>query len=315
VRWLGLLLLGCLSLAVLSLSMGAAGHYPPWQWHNLPSAILTDLRLPRVLAGLAAGGLLGLAGALVQVLTRNPLADPYILGISGGAAVAALSAMLLGAGLLLQHVSAAIGALLVLALVLWLARSRQVWDGSRLILTGVVLATALGAVVTLLLSLAPDGVLRGMLFWLMGDLSRAPGGTLALVVLLMLLPLVLFLARDLDLLTRGDVLAATLGVRVEQVRFIVFVIAGLATAIAVITVGTIGFVGLIAPHMARLLVGLDHRRVLPASILIGAMLVVAADLIARLIIAPQQLPAGSILALIGAPIFLYLLYRHQGRYG
>lgn len=311
-----ILLLSCLCglLGLTALSMGSAGHYPPWQWQQISNVIITELRLPRLMAGLAAGGLLGLAGALVQVLTRNPLADPYMLGISGGAAVGALSAMLLGAGLWWQHVSAAGGGMLVLALVLWLARSHVIWDGSRLILTGVVLATALGAVVTLLLALAPDAALRGMLFWLMGDLSRAPSGYVALMVLLLLLPVAIVLARDLDLLTRGELLAASLGVAVRRTRLLVFLIAGLATAVAVVTVGTIGFVGLIAPHIARLLLGLSHRQVVPASILIGAILVAGADLLARLVVAPEQLPAGALLALLGAPLFLYLLYRHTGRY-
>lgn len=272
--------------------------------------IILELRLPRALAALAAGGLLGLAGALVQVLTRNPLADPYILGISGGAAVGALLAILFGGMLISQHIGAALGALAALGLVLGLAQGGHVWSGQRLLLTGVVLASALGAVVTVLLALAPDYALRGMLFWLMGDLSAAPAPWIALSGLLVLSLGVLPLARSLNLLTRGELAAASLGVNVIRLRYLAYGCAALATALAVITAGTIGFVGLLAPHIARLLLGGDHRWALPGALIVGASLVLLADGLARVVIAPQQLPAGAILALIGAPVFLYLL-RYQ----
>ncbi|AHE99362.1 FecCD family ABC transporter permease [Thioalkalivibrio paradoxus] len=313
-RLFGVVLLASIAACLLAINLvwGSSG----WVWPLGPDAavervILVELRLPRALAALAAGGLLGLAGALVQVLTRNPLADPFILGISGGAAVGALLAILLGGPLLAQHLGAAVGAFAALALVLGLARGEHAWTGHRLLLTGVVLASALGAVVTLLLAIAPDRALRGMLFWLMGDLSAAPGPWIALVGLAVLALLTLPLARDLNILTRGELAAASLGVSVGSLRYLAYLGAAVATALAVITAGTIGFVGLLAPHLARLIVGTDHRAALPAAVLLGGSLVLLADLIARVVIAPQQLPAGSVLALIGAPMFLYLLHRAQ----
>jgi len=307
-----LMVLTALGLLAGNLFWGSHGLIWPFGHEAaLERQILAELRLPRVLAAVAAGGLLGLAGALVQVLTRNPLADPYILGISGGAAVGALLAILLGGTLLTQHLGAAVGALAALALVMGLAHGEHAWTGHRLLLTGVVLAAALGAVVTLLLAIAPDTALRGMLFWLMGDLSVAPAPWIALIGLAILGLLAMPMARNLNILTRGELFAASLGINVNTLRYLAYLGAAVATALAVITAGTIGFVGLLAPHLARLIVGADHRVVLPAAILLGGSLVMLADWVARLVIAPQQLPAGAVLALIGAPIFLYLLHRSQ----
>ncbi|MEW5838692.1 MAG: iron ABC transporter permease [Pseudomonadota bacterium] len=308
------LLLACLLLLLLtSLSLGSSGWLPPAHWHDpIQQSIVLELRLPRALAALAVGGLLALAGTLIQALTRNPLADPYILGISGGAAVGGLFAILLGLTAWMQQISAALGAFGTLLLVIALAHGEGAWTRQRLLLTGVVLASALGAVITLLLALAPETALRGMLFWLMGDLSGAPAPWLALGALGLLALLVLPWARDLNILTRGADSAMSLGVNVRALRWGAYLLAAIATALAVMTAGSIGFVGLLAPHLARLLVGADHRRALPAAILLGASLVMLADLLARTLIAPQQLPAGALLALIGAPLFLALLYR-EGR--
>ncbi|MEW6445989.1 MAG: iron ABC transporter permease [Pseudomonadota bacterium] len=276
---------------------------------DIERRIVLELRLPRVLAAFAAGGLLGLAGALIQVLTRNPLADPYILGISGGAASGALLAILAGLPLLFQHLGAAAGALTALLLVMALAHGAGAWTHHRLLLTGVALAATLGAFITLLLALAPETALRGMLFWLMGDLSGAPAPWFALAGLTLLTLLTLPWARDLNILARGETSAAALGVSVKSLRWTVYLLAATATALAVITAGSIGFVGLLAPHLARLLIGADHRYTLPGAILSGASLVMLADLLARTLIAPQQLPAGAVLALIGAPLFLILMQR------
>lgn len=310
-----LLVVTCLIL-VASLLLGSAG----WIWPDAPTwatdrQIMLELRLPRVLAAFAAGGLLGLAGTLIQVLTRNPLADPYILGISGGAATGALLAILLGLPALVQHASASLGALGTLLLVIALAHGEGAWTRHRLLLTGVVLAAALGAFITLLLALAPETALRGMLFWLMGDLSGAPAPWFALAGLGLLILLSLPWARDLNILTRGEASALSLGVAVRELRWGSYLIAAIATALAVITAGSIGFVGLLAPHLARLLLGADHRFALPGAVLIGGSLVMLADLLARTLIAPQQLPAGTLLALIGAPLFLVLLYRQSGQSG
>ena len=271
--------------------------------------IVVELRLPRALAGFACGGLLALAGALMQVLLRNPLADPYVLGISGGAGVGALGAMLLGlAGLGIAGFSF-VGAFATMLLVFGLAHGDGSWTQTRLLLTGVVIASGCGAIVALILTLAPEQKIHGMLFWLMGDLSQAIDGTLALVTLALALATALPFARELNLLARGADQAASLGVAVPMLRRIVYALASLATAVAVTTAGSIGFVGLIVPHLVRLTLGNDQRLLLPAAALAGGSLLVLADTLARTIVAPIQLPVGVLTALIGVPVFLYLLGR------
>lgn len=272
-------------------------------------AIVLDLRLPRALAGFACGGLLALAGALMQVLLRNPLADPYVLGISGGAGVGALSAMLLGlAGLGIAGFSF-VGALAAMLLVFGLAHGDGSWTQTRLLLTGVVVAAGCGAVVALILTLAPEQKIHGMLFWLMGDLSQAVDPRPALAVLSAAVLATLPFARELNLLARGADQARALGVAVPALRRIVYAVASLATAVAVTTAGSIGFVGLVVPHLVRLAIGNDQRLLLPASALAGGSLLVLADTAARTAVAPLQLPVGVLTALIGVPVFLYLLGR------
>ncbi|GAB1394587.1 iron ABC transporter permease [Rhodocyclaceae bacterium] len=272
-------------------------------------AIVLDLRLPRALAGFACGGLLALAGALMQVLLRNPLADPYVLGVSGGAGVGALAAMLLGlAGLGIAGLSFA-GALTAMLLVFGLAHGDGSWTQTRLLLTGVVVAAGCGAVVALILTLAPEQKIHGMLFWLMGDLSQAVDPRPALAVLAAAVLVTLPFARELNLLARGAEQAHALGVAVPVLRRIVYAVASLATAVAVTTAGSIGFVGLIVPHLVRLAIGNDQRLLLPAAALAGGSLLVLADTAARTVVAPLQLPVGVLTALIGVPVFLYLLGR------
>ncbi|MDP2795529.1 MAG: iron ABC transporter permease [Sulfurisoma sp.] len=279
---------------------------------NAAAAVVHGLRLPRALAGFACGALLALAGALMQVLLRNPLADPYILGVSGGAGVGALSAMLLGlAGLGIAGFSFA-GALAAMLLVFGLAHGDGSWTQTRLLLTGVVVAAGAGALVALMLSVAPEHQLRGMLFWLMGDLSQAGEASQtwgALATLAAALLVALPFARELNLLARGAEQALALGVRVTLLRRVVYVVASLATAVAVTTAGSIGFVGLIVPHLVRLGIGNDQRLLLPAAALAGGSLLVLADTLARTIVAPVQLPVGVLTALIGVPMFLFLLGR------
>ncbi|MCC6878853.1 MAG: iron ABC transporter permease, partial [Rhodocyclaceae bacterium] len=268
-----------------------------------------ELRLPRATAAFACGGLLALAGALMQVLLRNPLADPYVLGISGGASVGALSAMLFGLPLLLVNGGAFAGALAATLLVFGLARGDGSWTQTRLLLTGVIVAAGCGAAVALILSIAPENKLRGMLFWLMGDLSHAASPWPALAMLALGLLAALPFSRDLNLLARGDLTARALGVPVARLRGGVYVLAALATAAAVTTTGSVGFVGLIVPHLVRLAIGNDQRVLLPAAALAGGALLTLADTLARTVVAPQQLPVGVLTALIGVPVFLYLLTR------
>ena len=276
---------------------------------ELPLDVVLSLRLPRALAGFACGGLLALSGALLQVLLRNPLADPYILGVSGGAGVGAILAILVGWGAAGIGGAAFAGALAAMLVVFGLAHGDGSWTQTRLLLTGVIVAAGCGALDALLLSIAPDHKLRGMIFWLMGDLAQAGDPRFALLALLIVLALALPFARELNLLTRGADLAQSLGVEVGRLRAGVYLGASLATAAAVTQSGSVGFIGLIVPHLVRLALGNDQRLLLPAAALAGGSLLSVADTLARSLIAPQQLPVGVLTALIGVPVFLFLLAR------
>ncbi len=265
------------------------------------------VRLPRVLAAFACGGLLAVAGAMMQVLLANPLADPYVLGVSGGAATGALLVLMLGVAALPVSMGALLGAGVALTLVLMRGSRDHQQDTTRLLLGGVVLAAGWSALITLLLALAPESRLRGMVFWLMGDLDGVTAWWLPTTALALVLILLRPLAADLNVLLRGEVLAFSLGVPVARRRLQLVLLAGLATALAVATVGSIGFVGLLVPHAVRLRIGNDQRRLLPASALLGGCLLTLADLAARTCCSPVQLPVGVLTALLGVPCFLWLL--------
>jgi iron complex transport system permease protein len=283
--------------------------------------IVLGLRLPRALAAFSAGGLLALAGALMQTLLRNPLADPYVLGLAGGAGTGALGAMLAGLQASLVIGCAWSGALFSVALVLALGRrslllpatGREADQPLRLLLVGVALATGWAAAIMLVLALAPDASLRGMLFWLMGDLDGAEAFALPAIALGLLLALALTLSRDCNVLIRGADAAHTLGVRVDQLRLALMLLASAATAFAVTTVGTIGFVGLIVPNAVRIALGNDQRLALPTCVLGGGALLVLADTLARTVVAPAQLPVGAVMAVIGVPAFIWLVVRRAQR--
>ncbi len=277
-------------------------------------ALILELRLPRALTAFAVGGLLAIAGVLMQVLLRNPLAEPYILGSSGGAAVAALSAMIAGMGSLVVDVAAFGGAMAATLLVFSIAHGTGSWTPARLLLTGVVLAAGLSAATTLLLALSPDQNLRGMLFWLMGDLSFAFEPARVLWLLAVLTVLATLAARHLNVLASGELQAAIVGMPVAGFRHIIFAVASLATALSVTTVGVIGFIGLVVPHLVRQISGSDHRIVVPASALAGGSLLVLADTLARTLMAPRQLPVGALTAAIGVPLFLVLMSRSRTRH-
>jgi iron complex transport system permease protein len=328
------LALACVALAVLiaSLALGSVSLAPgrvltalmpshaftasPVNSGDLAGEIVRTLRLPRALAGFACGALLALAGALLQVLLRNPLAEPYILGVSGGAASFALVAMIAGCAWWIVDAGAFAGAFVSILLVLGLAR-RELWRGEpqdtspRLLLTGAVIAAGWGALITLLLNLAPDNRLRGMLFWLTGDLNGGAMPWTALAALVVALLAIVPVAPRLNVLLRGDAAAQALGVAVMPLRLRVYLVASLAAAAAVTTAGTIGFVGLVVPHMLRLAFGNDQRMLLPAAALGGGVAVMGADLIARTVIAPAQLPVGVITSIIGVPVFLWMLLRRR----
>jgi iron complex transport system permease protein len=271
--------------------------------------IIRDLRLPRVLAAFACGGLLALAGLLLQVLLRNPLADPYILGVSGGASVGALLAMLLGWGHMLADAASLAGALAAVAIVFSLSFRAGDWNLYRLLLTGVVLSAGFGALTTLILTLAPASDLKGMLFWLMGDVSRAEEQASAWIALILLSTASMLFSRSLNVLSLGQMKARTLGIAVLPLQIGLYFCASAATVAALMLAGAIGFVGLIVPHAVRLLGVNDFRWLLPLSILAGGSFLVCADTMARTLWAPQQLPVGVLTALLGVPLLLLLLSR------
>ena len=324
-----LLLLAAAGIASIAIALAVGSVQVPWSELigavGGPTAsggavdIVLGLRLPRALAGFAVGALLALAGALLQALLRNPLADPYVLGISGGAAVAALLALAAGAGVAGVQIAAFGGALVTLLLLFMLARRALYATDtigeqatSAVLLTGVMLASFAAALLSLVLSLAPDGRLRSMVFWLLGDLSGATDLRAALIALLIAVVLLVVAtseARALNLMLRGDLQAYTQGVRVTATRRRLVVIAALATAGAVTLGGAVGFVGFVAPHLVRLVAGNDQRVTVPAATLLGGALVVVADTIARSAAAPLQLPVGVVTAMIGVPVFLWFIGR------
>jgi iron complex transport system permease protein len=299
-----------LALSVGSVSVGVSAVIDALTGHanDVAATVVRDLRLPRALCAFAVGGLLAIAGSLMQVLLRNPLADPYVLGLSGGAACGALLALLLGASAFVTPAAFA-GACASTLIVFGLARGRGAWSPVRLLLTGVVVAAGFGALIMLILALAPDAQVRGMLFWLIGDLSGATQGTFALTALVIVLVLAMPLARDANLLARGDTVAASLGVPVAAITFALHGLAAGATAVAVTVAGSVGFVGLVVPHAVRIVIGNDQRFLVPASALAGGALLVFADTLARTVVAPAQLPVGVLTALAGVPMFLWLLRR------
>jgi iron complex transport system permease protein len=282
--------------------------------NDTTSQIVWQLRLPRVLAAFACGGLLALAGALLQVLLRNPLADPYILGVSGGAAVGALTAMLLGWGLVLVNLTSLAGALAAIAIAFGLSFRSGDWNLYRLLLTGVVLSAGCAALTTLILTLAPASDVKGMLFWLMGDMSRAVGAeglSSAWVTLVIVAAISMIFSGSLNVLSLGQIKAKTLGVAVLPLQVGIYFGAALATVATLMLAGVIGFVGLIIPHVIRLLGINDYRWLLPLAMLLGGSFLTLADTLARTLWAPQQLPVGVLTALLGVPLLLLLLSRKR----
>ena len=279
------------------------------------AASLVALRATRALMAFVTGGALALAGVMMQALLRNPLADPYVLGISAGASVGALFALLLMCAAATVDAAAVAGAVAI-SLLLYLLARRDLKHGnaaeggtSQLLLTGVILMSAAMALVTLMLSIAPESRLRSMVFWMIGDLAGVPLRLFPWVVLALALVYSLRNARGLNMLALHAEAAATLGIRVGALRKGLFFVSAVLTASAVNTAGSIGFVGLIVPHACRFAFGPDHRVLIPSAVLAGGSLLVLCDTVARTVIAPTQLPVGAITALIGAPVFLYQLHQ------
>ncbi|MFN2383929.1 MAG: FecCD family ABC transporter permease [Gemmatimonadota bacterium] len=323
---LAVLALGVLAALALSLRFGAVGLDLPAivdavRGRGDPAAvtIVRELRLPRAALAALVGGSLGLAGAAFQALLRNPLAEPYLLGVSSGAAVGAVAAIALGAAARVAWTlpaGALAGALAAIALVLALgSRPGGGLDLRVLLLAGVVAGTFFNAGILLLLSVADPEAFRSALFWMMGSVAGASwtavgwlAGCLAAAFLILF-----HLARAFNLLAVGEETAASLGIPVARVHRTAYVAASLLTAASVVAAGGIGFVGLVVPHAVRLVWGGDHRFLLPASLLAGAALLPLADLVARLVAAPAELPLGVVTAFAGVPFFLALLRRQSRR--
>ena len=299
---LGSLLSGSVDLSFSDLMSYVLGDLP-----DLQRQVLEDIRLPRTLAAFVTGAALALAGVLMQVLLRNPLADPYILGLSGGAAVGALASIMLGLGGWWLSSTAFVGALISVGVVFGIASRAGSWSTTHLLLTGVVVSAGWGALINLMLSTSASASVQGMLFWLMGDLSQSSVGPAQIGVLVVGAALAMRAARSLNVLVRGDLVAASLGVDIKRLRLSLFFGASLLTVIAVTTAGSVGFVGLVVPHMLRLIGARDHRLLIPFSLLTGGTFLVVADTLARTLLAPQQLPVGVITALIGVPSFIAIL--------
>lgn len=319
-----LLLLGLLTALVLLLSIlvGASGLTLAEVIGALAGrgdatvrTIVWDLRLPRALLALLAGGALALSGAVFQALLRNPLAEPYVLGVAGGAAVGAVSAVVLGLAVELPWLlplAALAGAAVAIGLVFRIAASAtRALDTRVLLLAGVVVGAFFNAIILLLLTMADVESFRSAVFWMMGSLAGASWYAVALlaVYLLPALVVLLALARSFNAIAVGEETALHLGVRVERVKWLAYFVASLAVAASVAACGVIGFIGLIVPHALRLLWGSDHRLLLPASVLAGGAFLLLADTAARTLAAPGELPVGVITAVIGVPVFITLLRR------
>jgi iron complex transport system permease protein len=275
-------------------------------------AILFDIRLPRILLGAAVGGSLAVAGASYQSLLRNPLAEPYLLGISNGAAVGTMVALVfMGAHEWSRPLMAFSGALIATLVVYRLAQGRTGATPERLILAGVIVTTFLSSAIVFVTTLMDATRIRSFTFWLLGDLSGTTAKLLWLALFITVAGTVVLAAhaRSLNLLMLGERDAFDLGVEVSRVRLVVFIVASLLVGSSVASSGSVGYVGLVVPHLVRLSLGSDNRMTLPAAAICGAIFVVIADTVARTIIAPRELPVGAITALIGAPLFVYLLRR------
>jgi iron complex transport system permease protein len=286
----------------------------PREWPEPLVNILWQLRIPKVMAAVCIGASLSLSGIMMQALTKNPLADPFVLGVSSGASTGAVAAILLGGlpfiGSFPPAVGAFGGALLASILVFFLAEGGKNPGATRLVLTGMVMAAIFGAITNLLIFMTPDThKINSALFWMTGSLAGIGWKELfpAALVFLTALPVTAGIHRSLDVLLLGEERALTIGVDVQRLKYLLIILSSLLTGVMVSLSGVIGFVGLVVPHVSRTLLGPVHRRLIPLSVLLGAIFVVLADILARLLARPEEMPIGIITALTGAPFFMILL--------
>lgn len=278
------------------------------QLHLYRSNAIFQLRLNRTLTAFICGGLLTLSGVLMQLLLENTLADPYVLGISGGASLGTLILMLLGIGSQWFVLGAWGGALTSILTIVLLAKQHR-WQSTTMLLIGIALASAFSAIMSLLLILSSNVTLQNMLYWLTGDLNNTTLPLNCCVIFIIGLVICLLLAPGMNILARGELEARSLGLATQQFRIALYLLSSLFTATAVSIAGSIGFIGLIIPHLTRRFIGFDHRKLIPTAALMGGSLLTIADTISRTIVAPTQLPVGILLAMIGVPIFIGLLPR------
>ncbi len=287
--------------------IGRRNEIPPDFWN-----VVYEIRLPRIALGILVGASLSTAGAGFQALLRNPLADPYVLGVSSGAALGAIISLAVSPQTpgTIQFAAFA-GAAATIAAVYFLGRRGGQVDSATLLLAGIVAVSFLSAVIMFLMTMLPGRELRGMAFWLMGDLATQPRINSAWLYSLLVLGVgsIYTTSSDLNLILTGEREARHLGVNVSRVKLVVYVAASLLTGLAVSVSGAIGYVGLIVPHLMRMMFGSDYRVLIPASALGGAILIVFADMLARTVVAPTELPVGAMTALVGAPVFIFLMRR------
>jgi iron complex transport system permease protein len=330
-------LAGCTVLLVLTMTLGVAigsvplspatvwgviaNHLAGHPHYSVADAIVWEIRLPRVLLAAAVGAALTTAGTVVQVLVRNALADPFLLGVSSGASVGATAVLLFGAlaslGVWAISVGSVIGALGAMAAVFFVSRTGRALAPTQLILCGVVLSALFESVTSFLIFRGNPQATQSVLFWLLGSFGLATWPQLPIPVIALAAAIVYLLTqgRSLNALAMGSEQAAALGVDVQSLRRNLFIVTSLMAGVAVAVSGIIGFVGLVIPHIVRLMMGSDHRRVLPVGVLFGASFMVLGDLLARTTVAPQEMPIGVITAFIGAPTLIFLIRRRPYLYG
>ena len=295
----------------------------PVTWEESAETILLGIRIPRILTAFIVGAGLTLCGILMQALTKNPLADPYVLGISHGASAGAVSVIMYGylnfLGGYGTMVGAFCGAVISIALALKIAAIRNKVTATQLVLAGIAVSALFGAITNFMIYHTKTGSdkVKAATYWMMGSLSGASWEKLkyATIAFVICLIFILFLSKGLDVLLLGDDVAITVGVNTERLKMGIIILATLLTGVIVSISGTIGFVGLTIPHITRSIVGTKHKRLIPASVLVGGTFLVAADIISRVAVAPEELPIGVVSAFFGAPFFLYLIRKSHGTFG
>lgn len=292
-------------------------------WGESTETIIWNIRIPRIFTAFIVGAGLTLCGILMQALTKNPLADPYVLGISHGASAGAVSVIMYGYLAFLggygTMVGAFVGAVLSIMLALRIATIRNKVTATQLVLAGIAVSALFGAITNFMIYYTKTGSdkVKTANYWLMGSLNGASWDKLkyATIAFTICLILIFALSKGLDVLLLGDDVAVTVGVDTDRLKLFIIIVATLLTGIIVSISGTIGFVGLTIPHITRSIVGTKHRRLIPASVLVGGTFLVVADIISRVIVAPEELPIGVVSAFFGAPFFLYLIRKSHGQFG